>query len=275
MRFMPRLFVTAALLFVAGCSQPTAMTPQVSAAEIEAERRNQQQLAHGTVKLNYDDISYGKREKIAMQKHLQNVVDKMAPEAANMCRELQGPEGNCNMYVELSDDGEGINAYADGTKIVIFPTMVDFAKNETHLALVVAHEYTHHFMRHVQSSQGNVLAGALLGTLADALAASQGVGTQGQFGNMGAQAALLSYSPSFEHEADYIALYILARAGFPIEEAPEFWRQMARYNPEGIYNRTTHPTTPERFASLEKTVREIRTKQKNGERLLPNLKPKS
>ena len=92
---------------------------------------------------------------------------------------------------------------------------------------------------------------------------------------MGAQASLLAYSPSFEHESDYIGLYILARAGFDYQNAPEFWRLMSRNNPQGIYNRTTHPTTPERFVAMSKTIEEINAKKAKGLRLLPNFKAKS
>jgi predicted Zn-dependent protease len=200
-------------------------------------------------------------------------MSRVSPEAIKLCREMIGPDANCNMHLVLAPDGKGINAHADGKQLVLYPAMVDFAKSDTHLALVIAHEYAHHFMQHVQATQKNVMAGGLLGSLADMLASRQGINTGGQLGQLGAQSALLSYSPSFEQEADYIGLYILARAGYPIEEAPEFWRSMSRMNPDGIYNRTTHPTTPERYVLISRTIEEIRMKQQQGQRLLPNIKP--
>ena len=260
-------------LLLTACAKPTTLGPKVSADEIAAERDRQVEIAHGDVEVDYGNFSYGRGKLLEFQQRLQRIADKLSPAATKLCREVKGPDANCNMHIELSPAGKGINAHADGQKIVVYPAMVDFAKSDTHLAFVLAHEYTHHFMRHVQSQQGNVLVGALLGTAADAVAASQGMQTQGQFGKLGAQASILAYSPSFETEADYIALYMLARAQYPYESAPNFWREMAKNNPRGIYNRTTHPTTPERFVGMTKTIEEIKAKQKAGTPLLPNMQP--
>ena len=270
---MKSLSLLLAVLLVAACAKPTAMTPQISQAEVMQERAEQEQIAKGAIQQDFEQVAFG-RSKIEQMKHrLEKVVDKLAPAATKLCREMNGPEANCNMHVVLSGKGKGLNAHADGKQVVIYPAMVEFVANDNHLAFILAHEYTHHMMRHVQATQRNVTGGALLGTLVDVLAASQGVNTQGQVGQLGAQTALLSYSPSFEHEADYIGLYILARAGFDYAQAPAFWRDMSRNNPEGIYNRTTHPTTPERFVMMNKTIAEIEQKKAAGQRLLPNIRP--
>lgn len=265
--------VCIGLLLLSACAKPTAMTPGMSEDEIARERAHQAQYASSAGDSPYDKASYSAEQIKDMQGRLQHIVNFLAPHATKMCRELNGPQADCNMHIELSQSGKGVNAHADGEKIVIYPAMIDFAKSDTHLAFVLAHEYTHHFMRHVQAAKQNVMGGTLLGTAVDLLAASQGVSTNGQFGQFGAQAGLLTYSPAFEHEADYIGLYILARAGYNVTEAPQFWREMSRNNPDGIYNRTTHPTTPERFVSMEKTIAEINDKKSRGLPLLPNIAP--
>ena len=272
-RILSALYILNAVFFLAACAQPVTQIPAIHPDEVAHERVQQRQLAHATVRQPYEELSYSKRERVAMQEKLQKLVDRLAPEATTLCRELNGPGANCDMHIELANKIKGVNAAADGEKILISPAMVDFAKSDTHLAMVLAHEYTHHMMGHVGATRTNMLGGALMGTMVDVLAARGGTSTGGQFGKLGASAALLTYSPDFEYEADYIGLYMLARAGFPIEEASAFWRQMARYNPQGIYNRTTHPTTPERFVLLEKTVEEIKQKQAAGQKLLPNLLP--
>lgn len=268
------LLFTTAFVLVA-CAQPTSMRPTLSKEDIAREQEYQKQSTGGSAADNpYKNASYTRAQVDAMVPRLEKIVARVSPHATSLCREMLGPEANCNMHVVISPEGKGLNAHADGKQIVIYPAMMEFAQNDTHLAMVLAHEYAHHFMQHVQATQKNVMAGGLLGTLADALASSQGINTGGQFGQLGAQSALLSYSPSFEQEADYIGLYILARSGYPIEEAPEFWRSMSRMNPDGIYNRTTHPTTPERFVLLSRTIEEIHAKQQQGQRLLPNIRPK-
>lgn len=262
----------AGMTLLAACAKPTAMTPRASQDEIARERAEQTNAANESVNQEIEAVSYSKAELEAMHDRLKRVIDKLSPEAIKLCRELNGPNADCNMRVVLSAKGQGLNAHADGEKIVIYAPMVDFTKNDNQLAFILAHEYTHHMMGHVRSTQNNVMGGALLGTLLDAVASSQGINTQGQLGKMGAQTALLSYSPEFEHEADYIGLYILARAEFKVEDAPSFWRQMAKVNKQGIYTRTTHPTTPERFVTMNKTIAEIEQKKANKQRLLPNIR---
>lgn len=271
--FLRASLLGASAIALVACAKPTAQTPTITAAEIAAERTNMTSNSQNDLKSEFADKTYSDAQIKAMQNRVTTIINRLAPESTKLCREMNGPEANCNMNVVLTDKEKGLNAFADGTRIVIFANMVDFAKDDDHLALVLAHEYVHHMMRHVQSSQTNVAAGAIFGTLIDAIASSQGINTQGQAGKLGAQAALLSYSPSFEHEADYIAMYILARANFNINDAPGFWRMMSQYNPKGIYNRTTHPTTPERFVMLQKTINEINAKKRAGQPLLPNLKP--
>ncbi len=262
----------AGMTLLAACAKPTAMTPHASQAEIAQERQQQSYMADAQVTSQYEGKSFTQDDISAMRDRLKGVIDKLAPEATKLCRELNGSQANCDMRVILSTKSKGLNAHADGTQIVMNADMVEFAKNDNQLAFILAHEYSHHMMRHVQSTQNNVVGGALLGTLLDALASSQGINTQGQIGKIGAQTALLSYSPEFENEADYIGLYIVARAGFKVEDAPQFWRQMAKVNKQGIYTRTTHPTTPERFVTMNKTIAEIEQKKAGKQRLLPNIR---
>jgi predicted Zn-dependent protease len=272
---MQRVLPAFLILLLAACAQPTTQLPTYSAAELRTEQQTQKDYA-GTASASAESKSFSKAETEKLTKRVENITGKVRPSATTLCHELHGQKYNlCNMDVVVQAKSNTINAYADGQKIYIEPQMIDFAKSDTHLAMVLAHEYAHHMMKHVASTQQNVMGGALLGSLGDMILASQGVNTQGAFGKLGAQGALLSYSPSFEQEADYIAMYILARSGYNIDEAPQFWREMTRNNPDAIYTRTTHPTGPERYVVLNKTIAEIKQKQQTGQPLLPNFKPQS
>lgn len=122
---------------------------------------------------------------------------------------------------------ESLNAFADGKSIGIFRGMLRFA-NDNELALVIGHELAHNFMGHIEASQRN----NLLGSIAEIIAASKGVPTQGTLG----AAIALAYSPAFEAEADYVGLYVLARAGFDIKDAPKFWRRWPLPTPPASAN---------------------------------------
>jgi predicted Zn-dependent protease len=131
----------------------------------------------------------------------------------------------------------------------------------------VAHEIAHNTLGHKTKRIGNILLGSLLDI---AVAATTGANTQGAFGRLGGMA----FSKGFEAEADYVGLYVAARAGYEIADAPNFWRRMAVEHPGNIKKNfsATHPSAPERFTALEETVRQIEKKRQNGELLMPEKK---
>ena len=80
------------------------------------------------------------------------------------------------------------------------------------------------------------------------------------------------FSQDFEREADYVGVYLLARAGRPTAKAPNFWRRMAQEDPRSIKFASTHPTSAERFVRLEQASREIEQKVARGEDLRPEMR---
>lgn len=159
---------------------------------------------------------------------------------------------------------DDVNAYADGNNIVIFQGMMDFAKTDEELAMVVAHELAHNNMRHIEAKKTNFF----LGFLADILV----IGLTGV--DVGIRnAAAGAYSKDFESEADYVGMYIMARAGMGLDNAPDFWRRMGSRNPKSIEDNylASHPSTPERFVALGETIKEIQQKQASAQDLMPNV----
>lgn len=161
---------------------------------------------------------------------------------------------------------DAVNAFADGNNVGINTGLLRLLRSDEELSVVVAHEIAHNAMGHIRSKTANYVLGSIL----DVVAAAYGVNTQNAFGN----AAAGAYSKDFEAEADYVGLYFMARAGFPIAQAPDVWREFGAANPGGISKAlaTTHPSTPERFVALEQTVAEIEGKRASGMELLPNEK---
>ena len=76
----------------------------------------------------------------------------------------------------------------------------------------------------------------------------------------------------FEAEADYVGLYIMARAGRGINDSPRFWRRMGGAVAALNIPCDEPPDSPERFVGLTSSVREIDGKRRRGATLLPNLK---
>ena len=97
----------------------------------------------------------------------------------------------------------------------------------------------------------------------------QGVTWGALYGSrVGTYLGSLLYSHKMEANADKIALYILARAGYDLEKVRAFWKEHALafgYSREGA----RHPSPQNRDIAMAKTIAEIRLKQRKGLELLP------
>jgi len=181
---------------------------------------------------------------------------------------VKGPEGvqeldlysvqACNYPVVLVESGV-VNAFADGTKIIVTTGMLDFCANETELALVIGHEIAHNALGHADDVR--------LRRVLDALYTAQ----TGYRAELTATATQLSFSRDFETAADYVGLYIAARAGHDIRRVGAFWMRLARQRPSinTPAFAITHPGFPDRFTSFQTTLSEIEGKQRRGDPLSP------
>ena len=182
---------------------------------------------------------------------------------------LISKEGICGNKVLHIESGQ-VNAFTDGENIGITTGMLDFASDEE-LALVIAHELAHCIENHIGKKKTNSWLGSLAGGIVDGLAGSIGVHTYGRYSKSGADIGAVAFSQAFELEADYIGLYILARAGWPTENAAAFWRKMAERDPDKSNSFAgTHPPTSHRYLLLSKTHTEIKKKKVAGDLLMPN-----
>ena len=208
------------------------------------------------------------------------LVDKTAEDADEILRRLErrkegplhlvvkGTEGvreldlyslpACSYPVVLVDS-RLVNAFADGVKIIVTTGMVDFCANETELALVIGHEIAHNALGHADDVH--------LRRVLDALYTAQ----TGYQAELAATATQLSFSKDFERAADYVGLYIAARAGHDIRFLEAFWMRLARHRPSrnSPAFAITHPSFPERFTSFQTTLEEIEGKKQRGDPLSP------
>lgn len=230
-------------------------------------------LREGDELVSVDGFKVGRGE--GEEKRLNDFLKQGAPDAPRRFTVLrQGKRLNLTLHPDtVCSYGFGIagvdevNAMADGNNVIVTKGMMRFAETDQELGLVVAHELAHNTMEHVAAKRSNATGGLLL----DILAAAAGVNTRGTFQNMAASA----YSQEFEAEADYVGMYIMARAGQPLKGAADFWRRMAAEHPQAIAHNgaASHPASAERFVALERTEREIERKEAAHQPLLPELKP--
>ena len=162
-------------------------------------------------------------------------------------------------YPVLLVQSDIVNAFADGTRVVITTGMLDFTANDAELAVVIGHEIAHNALEHTDDIR--------LRHILDVLTTAQ----TGDHADLPAIATGFSFSKEFETDADYVGLYIAARAGYDIGGMGRFWERIARHRPPGNSPSfaTTHPSDPERFAAFRSTLREIGDKIEHGDALLP------
>lgn len=172
------------------------------------------------------------------------------------------PTPACASLITLEESDE-LNAWSDGIEITFTTAMMREAQNDSTLAYIFGHELAHNARLHMESAQIN----AALAQIASIIIEE---GTGVDFSDLLNDIGIHAFSQDFETEADYIGLYMMARAGYDPEKGMEFARRMAALHPDAIHIAgSDHPSTAKRFLSLKKTVAEIRQKQARGEPLFP------
>lgn len=181
----------------------------------------------------------------------------------------------CDYTVHLLSE-EKINAYADGNRVIVTSGMMDFVRTATELETVLAHELAHNLMKHRQAKEGNVAIGTVIGLVLDvAIMASTGVNTDGAFTKNLGELGSFAYSQGFEAEADYVGLYVMARAGSDYHAAPLFWRRMSVKEGQRFQLWSSHPSYAERFVAMTAATREIDAKIAAGKPLIPEKRKRA
>ncbi len=232
----------------------------------------------GDVIISMDNIEIksGKRGLKKFNQALEKSIRKDSAAPVGLVLERAGAERSVSISGErrclsnvVIQQSDSVNAYADGINIYITYGMLRFVENDDELAVVLAHEIAHNVMLHIEKKKKNAVAGAFAGALLDGLAAAYGVNTGGEFSGLGSNIAGNSYSVEFEQEADYVGQYLMARAAYDPDVAPDFWRKMGVNSSGSISYSSSHPSTANRFISLEAVNTEIKNKRNNDQALTP------
>lgn len=263
-----RLLALCLVVLISACAKPTTRAPKLDPNEVAAEQAAQQAM------VQEQGVVEGKKIRVS-GKEVETRMDRTAPAVLKagqkLCMDMGGAQGECSFRFRI-ENKDVINAYADGKMVVVTPQIVGLTQTQEELAMVLAHEYAHNILRHPQGTGMNATGGAILGAVLDSVAGSQGISTGGAFSQLGGQMAVYQYSVAFEKEADYVGLYILARAGYDMDRGIGIWRRLTMTDPEGIYTSATHPGNAERVVAMRKTIAEIKAKKAAGQPLIPEMR---
>ncbi len=250
------LLLTALALLAAACTGPKAKIPAYQQQTTVANAPAASQSVPQPSSQRSGDLDAGDVEIIVAR--LSNAI--LQPE---MCRVVDCPRSG-GYAVEILDE-DIVNAATDGQTIYVARGLLDFVGNDGELAAVLAHEVAHGLLDHSTSKQQDAMIGALLGA-----AVGRAVGVDGS--NLGANIGALTYSKEYEREADYVGLYILARAGYGLYDAYTMWQRMSAISGSQGSFLDSHPAFSERLAILRATNDEIAQKMNTGQPLVPAIR---
>lgn len=161
-------------------------------------------------------------------------------------------------------DNNVINAFAvPGGHIALHTAILTKSETESELASVVGHEIAHVTQRHIArklegSRYDNWLA---LGALLAAAAVGGSDAAQAAFGLANASIIdrQLTYSRSYESEADSLGIRLLSRAGFDPKAMPVFFKRLLDENRINNSNAPeflrSHPLTIDRISESSERIR--------------------
>jgi beta-barrel assembly-enhancing protease len=133
--------------------------------------------------------------------------------------------------------GKKLNARADDATVNMTTGLIAFAGNDDAIATALAHEMAHSILNH-----------------------------QAQLDRSGRGRKAVRAT---EVEADYWGTYLLARAGYDLDRAMDFWARYEDKTNKGLLADGTHPGKKERLSAVAKSIAEVREKQRLGQRLIP------
>jgi membrane-associated protease RseP (regulator of RpoE activity) len=159
---------------------------------------------------------------------------------------------------------EIVNAYATGSELVATTGLLRFLSNDAELAVIVGHEIAHNIQHHAGTGAGNPRIASLLDFFNSVWSAKPKEGS----------GVPTPISQAYEAEADYVGLYLIARAGFSTASAQNVYRRFAISTPSSIIARqdSSHPASPARVVLLGEAAREIEAKRAAGLQLIPEKK---
>lgn len=204
----------------------------------EAERRNAEELSKLWV------AKLGKSTDTSMQKHLQQVVDRLV-------RPLNSRGVD---YKLLLVKDEQINAFTPGGGIIVVQEgLLMYCDTEGQVAAVMAHEIAHVLRRHPLAQRKIGVFRKAGRSLTNAITPDSMDKSLGSMLRVSGGATLNAAIRSQEREADSIAIDILVAAGYDPNEMVNVQRVFKQYAPQGsrlanmLYG--SHPLSKDREAA--------------------------
>lgn len=167
----------------------------------------------------------------------------------------------CGFGVELGNT-DAVNAWSDGYRVLVTRGMMNHARTDDELAYVMAKELAHNILAHPSRTKQSATLGGIIDNLTRIRPDTSG---------MSGMAGVKPMPQDMDAMADRLALYLLARANYSLDQVIPFWQRTASQYPASVLNGYTaqHPATAYRISTMERTLKDIRAKQAARRPLVP------
>lgn len=167
----------------------------------------------------------------------------------------------CSFAIELGNS-DNVNAYGDGARVLVTRGMIHFTHDDDELAFVLAKTMAHNMLGHPAAQRNSATIGSIIDNLKSITPDTSMLIGSGGIKAMPAEA---------DAAADRLGIYLAARAGYDIKDAPAFWNRLAESYPPSVLNgySANHPALPQRMAAVEKAIAEIKAKRAAKKPLVP------
>ena len=167
----------------------------------------------------------------------------------------------CAFAIDVGN-AQHVNAYADGRRILLTRGLLDSFAADEDVAVIIAREIAHNVLQHAKQLQQMATLSMVIDNLLlfkpDQIAANSSNG--------------IKITPEkMDQEADRLALFILARAGYDIATFTRVMQKLAQTpnSSQALTYLTLHPWTEGRQSVIQATIKEIRQKQSTKKALVP------
>src|SRR5471032_1279097 len=132
----------------------------------------------------------------------------------------------CAFKIDIGN-ADNINSYADGQRVMITRGMVNFAQNDDAIAFVLAKDMAHNVLGHAATMRSSYTIGSIIDNL---------VAVRPDTSMLIGSAGVKQVPQDLDAAADYLSLYMLARAGYDINRAHAFWQRLGTQYPPTVLN---------------------------------------
>ena len=149
-----------------------------------------------------------------------------------------------------------VNAFCmPGGKIVVYEGMMNIAKTDEELAVILGHEVAHAVAKHSNERMSQQMMAQYGAQALQIFTSGQSASTQAianQVYGLGANyAVMLPFSRKHETEADEMGLVLMAMAGYDPMASITVWQRMAANSTSNVPEiMSTHPSDQSRIANL-------------------------